>query len=136
MGWSPIRPPPVGTNSIAENIQNYNFEFCIGLLATTNSEHLGAAAATYTLGRRFAIFHRDSLGIFHFFLGTTFNTICFHFFSSHFLWLRSSRSAPVLFELFTYPRNYFRLTPLSVISRALPQRSHFRLEGLASAQPK
>ena len=23
MGWSPIRPPPVGTNSIAENINNW-----------------------------------------------------------------------------------------------------------------
>ena len=93
------------------------------LLATSNTEHLCAAAATYTLGGRFAVFHCYRLGIFHFFFGTTLNTIGFHLFTSHLsvAW-NHQKSTLVFFMLFKSPRKCFRLflrvSPYPIISPA------------------
>jgi len=48
------------------------------LFAFTNSEHFGAAGRTHTLGSRSAVFHRNLLGIFHFFFGFAFHTVSLH----------------------------------------------------------
>jgi len=47
-------------------------------LALSDSEHLGATRRTNTLSCRFAILHGYSFGVFHFFLGSAFYTICLH----------------------------------------------------------
>ena len=48
------------------------------LCSPSDSEHLCGADWAYTLSGRAAVFHRDSLGIAHFSLGSTPKTIGFH----------------------------------------------------------
>ena len=47
-------------------------------LTFANSEHLSPTCRAYTLSRRSAILHANTLSVFHFFLGTTFHTIRLH----------------------------------------------------------
>ena len=47
-------------------------------LCLSNSEHLGSADRTRTLGSRFAVLHGYALGIFHFSLCLVFNAVCLH----------------------------------------------------------
>ena len=47
-------------------------------LCLPNPEHLRSTHGTHTLSRRLAILHGDSLGVFHFSLGSTFHTVCLH----------------------------------------------------------
>jgi hypothetical protein len=50
------------------------------LFTFADPEHFGAAGWTHTLGSRSAVFHRNFLGIFHFFFGFAFHTISLHLF--------------------------------------------------------
>ena len=54
------------------------FGVLFSVLAFADAEHFGAAGRTDTLGRRFAVFHRDRFGTLHFLLGPTLHAICFH----------------------------------------------------------
>jgi hypothetical protein len=48
------------------------------LFTFADPEHFGTAGWTNALGSRSAIFHRNFLGIFHFFFGFAFYTISLH----------------------------------------------------------
>ena len=47
-------------------------------LTLTDSEHFRTAGWAYPLGRWLTVLHRYALRVFHLSLGTTFNTIRFH----------------------------------------------------------
>jgi hypothetical protein len=53
-------------------------EFQAKLFGFADFEHLGAAGSAGAGGSGFLVFHRDSLGTFHFFLSAAFNTVSFH----------------------------------------------------------
>jgi len=52
-------------------------KFGVGL-ALADSEHFRATRWAYVLGRRLAVLHGDTFGIFHFFFGLALNAICLH----------------------------------------------------------
>jgi hypothetical protein len=51
----------------------------VSLFAFADPEHFGAAGWAHTLGSGSAVFHRNFLGILHFFFGFAFHTISLHF---------------------------------------------------------
>jgi hypothetical protein len=75
------------------------------LFAFTNSEHFGAARRTHPLGSRSAVFHRNLLGIFHFFFGFAFHTVSLHlvppynFFKSAKRFTKSGHCAKIVRDL-------------------------------------
>ena len=62
---------------IFSDIQPFFWRVNVGL-TFTDPEHLGSACWTHTLCCRPFVLHGYGLGILHFFLGSTFHTVCLH----------------------------------------------------------